>query len=228
MRNGLRVLVVFLLAEAFAASILFAEPFAVPASTEAENPRSVGGAFFRSLLLPGWGQHYAGADRASRLFLAAEAALWLGYVGFVSYGDWREQDYRAFAAAHAGVDLEGKNSTYFINIGNFDSIFDYNEYRLRQRNTKDYYYDVEAFFWQWESPAQRRRYTDLRISADTARNRALFVLGGVVANHLISAVEAVWEVRRRSNETPTSLSWDVRVGDGRFQPYLQLSLTKRF
>ena len=49
------------------------------------------GAFWRSLLVPGWGQKYARGSGGG--FLAAELALWGGYWGFEWLGQVRRDRY---------------------------------------------------------------------------------------------------------------------------------------
>jgi len=187
-----------------------------------------GKAFFMSLLVPGWGQHYANAATKRNVFLGAEISMWLTFAGFKSYSAWREQDYKAYAATHAGVNLEGKNNTYFIDVGNFASIYEHNDYRLQQRNFKKYYQDIDYYFWQWESEASRVKFDELRVSADTADNRALFMLGAIVANHVVSAIDAVWSVYRYENARLSHIDLNLQFGDGVLQPTWQLSLSARF
>ena len=73
-------------------------------------PKNRGKAFFMSLLVPGWGQHYAGATKKRNAFLGLEVGMWLTYGGLKGFSAWRQQDYEAYAATHAGVNLEGKNN----------------------------------------------------------------------------------------------------------------------
>ncbi|RPH99402.1 MAG: hypothetical protein EHM72_11070 [Calditrichaeota bacterium] len=190
-------------------------------------PVNKGKAFFMSLLLPGWGQRYVGANRKSAAFFGVEVGLWLTYSGFRTYSAWREDDYRNYAASHAGVQLDGKSSSYFIDVGNFSSIYDYNEYKLRQRNTLDYYQDVEKYYWNWRSEADRAYFDKLRISSDTALNRSTFVLGVIVANHIISAVEAVWSAHQQEKKQAL-FDWDLQFGWSSSMPQVQLALSKSF
>jgi len=59
--------------------------------------KSKGKAFILSLVLPGLGERYAGSHRKAHFFMASEVTLWLTYAGFISYREWRKQDYKTFA-----------------------------------------------------------------------------------------------------------------------------------
>ncbi len=199
-----------------------------PQANHEKITKNKGKAFFMSLLLPGWGQHYAESKTKRAVFLGIEVGLWLSYAGFTTYGNWRQEDYETYAATHAGVNLEGKNNTYFIDVGNFASIYEHNAYRLQQRNFNKYYQDIDFYFWEWDSQQSRDAFDRLRISADTADNRALFVLGAIVANHIVSAIDAVWSVHRYEKSRLSTIDWDVRFGDGRIQPTVNVSFTAHF
>ncbi len=233
----------------FTASIAFAQPFydshslftTAPAyaltSDALGSPqmapsqpaeKSKGRAFFYSLLLPGLGERYAGAKGKAEIFMGAELTLWLGYFGFLTYGDWRTEDYQNYAAAHAGVDPHGKPYNFFVNIGIYDNIDEYNAAKLRERNLPQYYRDTATYYWQWDNPAHRRRFEQLRKSAARADNRATLMLGAVFANHLISAIDAVWTVHKHNRGQMSSVDWHLQFGDGYQHPQIVLSLQKRF
>ncbi|HNT64574.1 MAG TPA: hypothetical protein PKN04_02205 [bacterium] len=205
------------------------EPFAqqevsVPLAVE----KSRGKAFFLSLLLPGLGERYVGARLKSELFMAAEAALWLGYFGFSKNYDWRKSDYIAFAAAHAGADVQGKENAFFLNMENFDNVHDYNAAKLRQRNLAVYYNNTDTYYWDWDTPENQRRFSDLRVTADRINNRATLTLGVIVANHLISAIDAMWTVHRHNQGNQAATNWSIQLGDGHINPAVRLSLSHSF
>ena len=193
-----------------------------------DAPKKRGKAFFMSLLVPGWGQNYAGASTKRNMFLGLEIGMWMSYGGFTAYSNWREEDYKTFAATHAGVNLDGKNNTYFIDVGNFADIYEYNDYHLQQRNSNKYYQDIDFYYWHWQNQASRDKFDQLRISADTAHNRALFMLGAIVANHVISAIDAVWSVHKYEKARLSLIDWDVRFGDGVGQPTVNVTLGTHF
>jgi hypothetical protein len=211
--------------------------FVLPEQDDAETPtvltqqvesKNKGKAMFMSLLVPGWGQRYAGANTKSAVFFGLEVGLWITYGGLTAFGNWRENDYETYAASHAGVNLDGKNHTYFIDVGNFDNIYEHNDYRLQQRNWNKYYQDTDFWYWNWDSKEHMQKFDDLRISADTADNRAKFVLGVIVANHIVSAIDAVWSVYRAEKKNTSAIDWDVRFGDGRIQPTVNINVAAHF
>ncbi len=222
---GLNKAVFFPLRPALVAEV---GPTPVPAAPTAMPQKSKGKAFIMSLLLPGWGERYCGAVRKSEIFMGAEIALWLGYAGLITWREWREDDYQSFATAHAGIDPDGKTETFYINISNYADIDAYNAARLRERNLYDYYKDVDLYYWKWESDVHRRRFDELRLSAARADNKATFVLGAIFANHLISAIDAVWTVHKHNSNLAQKVDWDVRLGDGVVHPFVQFALQVNF
>lgn len=189
---------------AFAAEMLAAPAAEPAAATPSLAPpaegKGRGGAFLRSLLIPGWGQHAMGAKGAARGFIVAEVLLVGSAVGLNVYGNWINDDMRAFAAGHALVDIAGKDDRYWVDIGNFNTIHEFNAEKLRQRNTRDLRDPAGADFWAWDSPENRRRFEDLRIKRDQAKEASSFAVAGVVANHVVSALHALWLARKA--ETP--------------------------
>lgn len=154
-----------------------------------------GTAFFRSMLLPGAGERYVGKKSLGKAFFITEVTLWLGYFAFREYGDWIKKDALAFAATHAGAETDGKPSQYFVNIGFYSDIYQYNDAQQRMRQFSKVY-SIDEYYWAWDKDDSRSRFVNMRIASDRAHNRAIFVLGGIFANHILSAIDAVWQTYR--------------------------------
>jgi hypothetical protein len=156
------------------------------------TPASAGpGHFWRSLLLPGWGQHAAGRGDAARRFLLTEAVLWAGYVGLQEVTDVRRQTVRTWATTHAGADTRGKPGEYFDDLGFYASHHQHNLYaRVEDGPDVELYADTPEFAWAWDEEASRERYRELRNAASAMERNALYVTGLVLVNHLVSAVHA--------------------------------------
>ncbi len=187
------------------------------AEMESDTPsKSRGRAFFQSLILPGWGQYYAESRTMMKVFAVSEVITWGSYFGFRTWSNWLEDDYRTFAATHAGVATAGKPGNYFVDIGRFADIFEYNQAQLRDRDVADLYSENQEFFWRWDSESNRRRYDDLRKRSDRASNRSDFAIAAVVVNHLVSAIQstlAVYHYNKRAGASKLGFDFEMQQTD---------------
>ncbi|MCL5019898.1 MAG: hypothetical protein M1426_05485 [Patescibacteria group bacterium] len=147
-------------------------------------------AFLLSLVLPGLGQKYVKSRKGVRFFGVVEAGLWTTMIGHKLSARWAIKNYKSFAADHALAVVEGKNSKYFVDIGNFLDIYRYNHKKQVERNTELLYPETSAYFWQWDSNDNRKRFRKMRIDADATKNRAIYFGAGIFINHMISAIHA--------------------------------------
>ena len=155
-----------------------------------EKRKSVGLAAVYSLLLPGIGELYAEGFSSGKYFLIAEGALWLTYATFEIYGNSLRDDARAYAVAHAGVNPAGKNDQFYIDLGNFLNVSDYNDKKLRDREPEKVYDPNAGYAWQWDSDAARTTFREQRISSENMYNNRKFVAAAILINHVASAINA--------------------------------------
>ncbi len=192
-------------------------------------PKNKGKAFLMSMILPGLGERYTGNTKKAQYFFASEVTLWLAYSGLVTFREWRKDEYKTYAASYAGVDLSNKDESYFVDLGNYDNINEYNAAKLRDRNLPEYYYDVEGMYWDWENATYQHNYEQLRISADRADNRATFVIGAILANHVVSAIDAVWSVYKHNKNIDQSvMDMNFQIDSVNNDPRFSLNLSTSF
>jgi hypothetical protein len=151
--------------------------------------------FFKSLLIPGWGQLSKGQRTKAYAFFTAEALLISSIFAFKVYQGWLEDDYREFASQHAGIEGD-RSHQYYVDIGNWMTTDEFNQQRLRDR-AFDRLYNDPADQWQWDSDENRRHFKSTRLGADHAEQRAMLVLGGLILNHLLSAVDASGKSKKK-------------------------------
>lgn len=187
--------------------ITFADSEAAPV---VEKKVSLGGAFLRSALIPGWGQKAVGARTAARNFFVAEVALWAGVVAFNVHGNWLEDDYHTLAAQHAAAAIQGKNDQYFVDMGNFATLNDYNQSRLQNRDVQSLY-DPATHFWRWDTQTNQARFRQLRVDSDHANSNAELVVAAILANHIISGIHAAWLAHRSNPEKPAEQHGSIYV-----------------
>lgn len=161
-------------------------------------PLSPGKSFLYSFIFPGAGQWYTGSKKSIWTFVGTEIGLWATFAGFRTYGHWKERDYHLYAVGHAGIDPHGKDRNYYLAIENYMDIVAYNDAKLQQRRPDLMYPEGTSFDWHWESETSRKRYERMRIKADQAYRNSLFVLGGILVNHVISGIDAVRCAKKRN------------------------------
>jgi hypothetical protein len=210
------------------------QPFMAGGSPGDETPakKAVGLAAVYSLLLPGMGELYAQGFNSGKYFLMAEGALWITYAAFDIHGNDLRDGARAFAAARAGVDLTGKDDQFFVDVGNFLTMDDYNDKRLRDREPERLYSATAGQYWRWDSDESRLLYREQRISSEDVYNNRKFVVGAIVINHVISAINAARAAIAYNSSLEKSLGTlelSSRVFGGPGQEYgVLITLSKTF
>ncbi|MCX7833421.1 MAG: hypothetical protein N2490_04345 [Ignavibacteria bacterium] len=158
-------------------------------SIEKENEKSPSVSALLSLILPGAGHLYAGRMDIGKYFLTAEAALWLGIVGINIYGNAVRDDSRSFAVVHSGINKNGKDDDFFVNIGLFNNIYEYNNYRL-SRGEYDKIYDINSHYWNWDLVGNRELYDEQRKKSERIYNSDRIISAGLIINRIASAISA--------------------------------------
>jgi hypothetical protein len=171
-------------------------------------------AFLQSFLVPGWGQYSLGAKRSAATFFTAELLMLGGILSTRSYGVSTRDDYEALAAAHAGVVGEHGHD-FYVDVGNWMSVHEFNQQRLSDREF-DRLYSSENDYWAWDSEGNRDRMERLRVNSDQALNSTYYFVGGIILNHLASAVHAgrtlakMRKTRRESEFGANSIDYDLQ------------------
>ncbi len=192
--------------------------------------RSVLLAVAASLVLPGAGEWYAGNFQESgRYSLGAEAALWVTYAGFRLHSDWVRNDARTFGTQMAGISFGGKDAEFEVNVGNYLTVDDYNQAKLRNREYDKVYSDP-AYAWAWASDAERSRFRDERIRSDRILQSAKFAVAGLVVNRVISAF-AAGRGALAANRNARRAEWGIGMNAGMDEvgaPALTLTFQQRW
>jgi len=146
----------------------------------------------KSILLPGWGQKALGRKKRARVYNYFESGLILTIVGSSTFSNITIKNYIAFASEHAAISSSEKNHKYWVDIGNYDSIIDYNDEHLRNREMDDLYPDDKKWSWDWDSDANRKAFEKKRISSDQLKLAATFGIGALMVNHIVSAIDVLY------------------------------------
>ncbi len=170
--------------------------------------KKTGLAIIYSLLLPGMGELYAGNYSSGKYFTIADGVLWGTLIGVSAYANNQEENYRAFAETYGGVDLEGKDSKYFADIGNYLDIYQYNRRQELDRNFEEIY-NLPEDYWNWHIQATRSEYRTMWKSSESANNSTRFIIGALILNRIASMINAIRLVNAHNNNLKKDLGWNV-------------------
>ena len=190
----------------------FQESYADLNSFQSDEKKSVGLGIVYSLLLPGMGELYADSYGTGKYFTIADGILWGTLIGMNAYSGWQEDNYKTYAASTASViNDDAKDEDFYANIGDYTSVYTYNDQKALERNY-DEMYDEQVYFWKWNTTDERRTYRDMWNSSETASNNMRFVVGGLILNRIISAINAARLVSSYNKGLEKEVSWNFLVG----------------
>ena len=167
--------------------------------------KAAGKAFFLSLIVPGAGEAYLGRTGYTRFFLSVEAIAWGLLIANQLNINWQTKDYQSYAMQHAGVYRDGKDDDFWINIGKYNTIYDYNEQKRRERDVEAIYMENSFYAWHWDSQANRYYYDLKRLETRELEAHTVYFMGAIVLNHLASAINALRLARGYNKQE--ELSW---------------------
>lgn len=146
----------------------------------------------KSAILPGWGEYDLNKSSRGNFFLTTEiigvALTTFSYVKSSNIAT----TYQAIAAENANVIVNGKNHQFWVDIGNYDSQIDYNEEHLRWRKFDNLYPNEANWNWNWDTEEKRKKFENLRIESDRMKLAGKFFIGGIILNHIISAIDVYY------------------------------------
>jgi hypothetical protein len=202
--------------------------------------KSPGRAALYSLMLPGAGQYYVGgASFKAKMFFGLEAGLLFTYLGFRKYGDFKEDAAKGWAVLHAGANPDNGDDNYWVKMTYYDNRdrneddgLGYNQMaRVYDRNEAALFPETSLYYWNWDNRESRQSYRNLRNQSKTAYERADITVGILIANHMISAIEAFFAASRHNRHlefSDSGLKLKYRLEPNPGNPAVSLSLVKSF
>ena len=144
-----------------------------------------------SVLLPGAGQYYTESKTKMIIFGSAEAFVWSGFLGLRMAGSWKKEDYRAWAATHAGADINGKPDIFYDKMTFYDNLDEYNQLaRVMDGPEAHLFPSTPAYYWNWDSAESQTHYRALRNQSKNLYRRSLLFVGAAVINRILSGIDA--------------------------------------
>ena len=155
----------------------------------------------KSFLVPGWGQNELGYKSRSKKYIYVEVGILLSLYTSSKYSNEIKRNYIAYAAKHADVVTDGKDREYWVDIGNFNTLNDYNSEHLRNREVGELYPQTKKWSWNWDTSKNRKYFESRRIQSDKMKLFSTFTIGGLFLNHFVSSIDALYLKRLSTSKS---------------------------
>lgn len=176
--------------------------FAILDENVSENlEKSAGRALLRSFILPGWGHYYIDNRNwnRGRVHLLSDVVLLGSYFGLRLNATRLEINLNSLAKQHAGVDISGKGRGYLLNVAEFSSIQEYNDFQERSRNWDQIYEITNDNTWSWNSDENRLSFLKLDNRIQNNRQQLPAILSLMVVNRIVSGISAFSRATHNNN-----------------------------
>ena len=147
----------------------------------------------KSSLIPGWGQAVLENNKRARLFSSIELSLWTACLATFTASYHQMLQYQSFAVEHAGVDADNKDHKYWVDIGNYIDLNQHNSEHLRWRYLDEIYDESDR--WLWDNKNNMKNFESMRIRSDMLAKTGEYVIGAIIMNHLLSAIDTLYLLR---------------------------------
>ena len=184
--------------------------------------KSIPKAMMYSIMIPGWGDFYAGNRTTGKVLIATETAIWLSFFGFEYYGNIQKKDYMLFAHENADANLSRKEEDYYDAMEVYKTSEDYNT-NIREQARDLYpdnpemqkkYVEENGYFgadsWEWSKDNQFINYRKMRVSTRETFQRAMFMTGFAILNRFAAAITSARNVHTY-NKKIDELQWGIQL-----------------
>jgi hypothetical protein len=190
---------------------------------ETPNPKT---ALLISFVVPGLGHHYVDNENWTRgkIHLGSEIALLAGFFGLSARANRLEGNLNILARSKAGVSLTNRNREFELAVANFDNLDEYNDFQLRTRRWQNVLPDSPENRWNWETDNDRFEFRDTRDRVANSENQLPTLLTLMVANRLLSGINAFSRARDMSERIPeASFSYLNEFGEPGVTAHLKIN-----
>jgi len=173
------------------------------------NGQSQKSTMVKSFLLPGWGQLNEANYSSAKQFFVQDGILWLSFLGSVWTSNFYKESYITFARENAGIDLYNMDLQMAVDVGNYSNLEEFNENKQRRREF-NFVLDEndERNYWQWDSELNREKFEQMRINSGLSQKAGRFIIGGLIANRIISAIHVKYIQNKKIPKVGYSFSPD--------------------
>ena len=154
----------------------------------------------KNMIIPGWGfQDLDNQKNQSKKYLFRDVIIWSSLITARNSSDLFEDYYTTLGIDHSNASILEYGDGYAINVGNYDSMDEYNNVMLRKRRPSDVYPVNQGYEWEWDSTSKRVKYKKMLQASRDLDKIGDFAVAGLIINRLISSINYLYYVQTGKN-----------------------------
>tara|TARA_Y100000996_G_C22403649_1_gene594177 strand:- start:82 stop:687 length:606 start_codon:yes stop_codon:yes gene_type:complete len=166
---------------------------------------SHGSGVLKNIIIPGWGfEQLENHQNTSKRYFLTEASIWASFITSRASSDLFEDYYVSYGIDYSNADILSYDEGYSINVGNYDSMYEYNQAMLRKRRPDDVYPSNQGYNWEWNSSNKRLKYKKmLQVSRDLDKIGD-FAIASLIIHRAVSVINYMYYAQSGSNSKISS------------------------
>ena len=143
----------------------------------------------KNFIIPGSGipetEQYS---KTKRNYLIREAFIWGALFSSRQNSDVYEDNYINYGIDYSGANVADFNYQYAINVGDYNTMSDYNNAMLGRRIPDKVYPNDEGYEWNWESNSNRLKYRDMLRTSRNLDKLGDFAIAGLLIHRIVGII----------------------------------------
>ena len=127
-------------------------------------------------------------DKIKKNYLLREVLIWGVLFSSNQNRDMYNDNYINYGISYANTNVDSFNFQYAINVGDYESMSDYNNAMLGRRLADKVYPQDEGYDWNWESSKDRLKYRDMLRTSRDLDKIGDFAIAGLIIHRIVALI----------------------------------------
>ena len=143
----------------------------------------------KNIIIPGMGvPNIDRFDKIKKNYLLREVLIWGVLFSSNQNRDMYNDNYINYGISYANTNVDSFNFQYAINVGDYDSMSDYNNAMLGRRLADKVYPQDEGYDWNWKSSKDRLKYRDMLRTSRDLDKIGDFAIAGLIIHRIVALI----------------------------------------
>ena len=165
----------------------------------------------KNIVIPGLGMpNTEKYQKIKKQYLLREVVLWGSLFSSRRSSDVYSNNYINYGIDYSDTDVSDFNYQYAINVGDYNSMSEYNDAMLRRRLPDKLYPQDEDYDWNWEAPSNRLKYRNMLRTSRDLDKLGDFAIAGLLIHRIVGIINYTYI---KNKGRPLGLSTDIYKAD---------------